>query len=262
MAVTVSPFPSIVAFPPPHALLASGGQRCVFARCRERWKLQADCELTAALDVPAHVTLDGGGHTITLVGDAERFESAAIRATGGDIFNLTVDGSQLLPLAPAYFAVITLAAPGRITHATVRNIQFGEAAHTAIGIEVAAFDGASATVQDVRLENISGTGLLLTGDSQVIAERVTSMGVTAAVQVNGAISAQVNHADVEHAHVGVLAQDQARVRIHASSSIGERVAADQALIHQDALTFIGAGARKQAGRRGAVPAATPRDRIG
>jgi hypothetical protein len=224
--------------------------------------LQADCKLSAALDLPAHVTLDGAGHTITLAGDAEGFESAAIRAAGGDVVNLTVDGGQLLPLAPAYFAAVALAAPGRIAHTTVRNIRFGEAPHSAIGIEVAAFEGATAAVQDVTLENISGAGLLLTGDSQVTAVRVRSIGVTTAVQVNGTITAQLSHATSEDVHVGVLAQGQSCVRIIASHAMGERVAEDQALIHQDTLTFIGAGDREQARRRAANAAAMPADLLG
>lgn len=260
MAVTVSSFPAIVTFPSPNAL-ASGDHRCLIARTRRRWTLQADCELSAPLELPAHVTLDGGGHIVALSGDAEGFESAAIRSTGGNIVNLTVDGSQLLPLAPTYFAAISLAAPGRIAHTTVRNVHFGDSPHTAIGIEIAAFDGAVAEVQDITLAHISGAGLLLTGNSQVTAERVSSSGVTAAVQVNGAISAQISHAEFEHGQVAVLAQDQARVRIHASSSTGERVAADQAVIHQEALIFIGAGDREQVRPR-AARCAAPRDRLG
>lgn len=262
MAVTVSSLPSVIVFPSPNTLPASGAERCAFTRTRERWTLQADCELSTALDLPPHVTLDGAGHTMTLTGDAESFESAAIRATGGDIVNLTVDGSQLLPLLPAYFAAITLAAPGHIARTTVRNVHFGDAPHTAIGIEVAAFGGVVASVQDTTLENISGAGLLLTGDSQVTVERVSSSGVTAAVQVNGAVSVRISHAEVEPGQVGVLAQDQSRVRILASGSTGERVATDQALIHQDTLTFIGAGDREQSRRRAAHAAATSRDRLG
>jgi hypothetical protein len=262
VAVSVSFFPSVVAFAAGNADSGPDGLRCDFARTRKRWTLLADCALTTALELPAHVTLDGDGHAISLTGDAEGFESAAIRATGGDVVNLCVDGDQLLPLAPAYFAAITLAAPGRITHTTVRNIQFGEAAHTAIGIEVAAFDGATALVEDVTLENISGAGLLLTGNSQVTAERVSCAGVTTAVQVNGAITAQISHADIERAGVAVLAQDQARVRILVSCATGERVAADQAVIHHDTLTFIGGGDRDQARRRAASAAATARDRLG
>ncbi len=199
---------------------------------------------------------------MTLTGDAEGFESAAIRAGGGDIANLTVDGSQLLPLAPAYFAAIVLVAPGRIAHTTVRNVRFAEAPHSAIGIEVAAFGSETAMVQDITLENISGAGLLLTGDSQVIAERVSCTGVTEAVQVNGAVSAQLSLTAVEHAGVGVLAQDQSCVRIGASDETGERVAEDQALIHQDTLTFIGAGDREQARRRTAGTAVMAHDLLG
>jgi hypothetical protein len=262
VAVNVSSFPSVVAFPTGDAFHEPDEQRCTFSRKQGRWTLQGDCELSAALEIPRNVTLDGGGHTITLTGDAEGFESAAIRATGGDIVNLTVDGSQLLPFAPAYFAAIALTAPGGIAHTTVRNIQFAGDPHSAIGIEVAAFDGSTALVHDITLENISGAGLLLTGDSQITAARVRSIGVTAAVQVNGTVAAEISEAAVERANVGVLAQGQSCVRINASAASGERVAEDQALIHQDTLTFIGAGDREQARRRAAEAASMVRDRLG
>lgn len=262
VAVSASPFPAIIAFPSGDTLQQPDDKRCIFARTRGRWTLQADCDLSLALNLPRSVTLDGGGKTITLTGDAERFESAAIRATGGDIVNLTVDGSHLLPLASAYFAAITLAAPGRVAHTTVRNVQFSGAPHSAIGMEVAAFDSAIATVEDVTLENISGPGLLLTGDSQVVTERVRSAGVTAAMQVTGTITAKLSQAVVEGADIGVLAQDKSCVRISGSHVAGERVAEDRAVIHQGALTFIGAGDREQARRRAAAAAAMPHDRLG
>lgn len=262
MVVTVSSLPLVVAFPPANVGSGSEHHRCTFTRRRAQWTLQADCEISAPLDLPSLVTLDGDGHTITLVGDAEGYASAAIRTTGGDIVNLTVDGTKLLPLAPAYFAAIAFAAPGRIAHTTVRNIQLGEAPHSAIGIEVAAFDGATAVLQDIRLENISGAGLLLTGDSQVAAERVSVAGVTAAMQVNGGVTARLGHAMVEHTAVGVLAQDQSCVRIAASTVTGVRLAEDRARIHQDTLTFIGGRAREQAGRRATDAAATPTDLLG
>jgi hypothetical protein len=260
--VNISHLPSVITLPAGNACDEPDNQRCAFARQRGRWTLQADCELSTALDLPANITLDGGGHTITLTGDAEGFESAAIRATGGDIVNLTVDGSQLLPLVPAYFAAVVLIAPGRISHTTVRNVHFAGAPQSAIGVEVAAFGGAAAVVQDITLENVSGVGLLLTGDGQVLVERVSSTGVTAAVQANGTITASLNCAVAEDVQIGVLAQDQSCVRIIASDSAGERVAEDEALIHQDTLTFIGAGDREQARRRVAEAGAFSRNRLG
>lgn len=261
MAVNVENFPTVITFPVGTALDDSDSRRCTFSRQRGCWTLLGDCELSAALEVPADVTLDGDGHTITLTGDAERFESAAIRLLGTDIFNLTVDGSLLRSPAPAYFAAIAIAAPGRISHTTVRNIQFTGAPQSAIGIEVAAFDGATAVVQDVTLANISGAGLLLTGDSQVLTERAWISGVTTAVQVNGAISAQLVQTMTEDTKMGVLAQDQSRVRIDASNVSSEPVAEDQARIYQDTLTFIGTGERDRAVRQAAATSFT-RDRLG
>jgi hypothetical protein len=262
VAVNVSPFPVPVASQPGNSRHEPDEQRCTFSRTRGRWTLEGDCELAEALEIPRNVTLDGGGHTIALIGDAEAFESAAIRATSGDITNLTIDGSQLLPLAPAYFAAIAMAAPGRVTRTTVRNIRFAGAPQSAIGIEVAAFNGATAVVEDITLESISGAGLLLTGDGQVTVERVRSTGVTAAVQVNGTITAKLTSAVAEDSDVGVLAQDQSCVRINESEATGERVAEDQALIHQATLTFIGAGDREQARRRAAEVASMVRDQLG
>ena len=68
--------------------------------------------------------------------------------------------------------------------------------------------------------------------------------------------------EVEHANVGVLAQDQSRVRIHASDATWVCIATDQALIHQDTLTFIGAGDRERASRRATSNVAPPRNRLG
>jgi hypothetical protein len=171
VAVTISTFPS-VGFLDGGTVSAAEDEQCRFSRGFGRWTLQGDCELSAALELPANVTLDGDGHTISLHGDAEGFESAAIRSTGGDVVNLTVDGSGLLAAAPAYFAAIALAAPGRITRTTVRNIQFAGAPHSAIGIEIAAFDRRNSVAQDITVENISGAGLLLTGDSSITADRL------------------------------------------------------------------------------------------
>lgn len=234
-------------------------RRCTFSRLRGRWTLQADCELTAALELPANITLDGDGHTISLTGDAERFGSAAIRASGANVVNLTVDGSGLLPCAPAYFAAITLAAPGRISDTTVRDVHFVGSPHSAVGIEVAAFGYAATVLQDVTLNNVSGVGMLLIGDGQVTIERVRSSNVTSAVHIGGTIAATLSHADFAGSRTGVLAQDQSCVRIANSSSSGERIAEDGALIHEDTLTFIGAGDRRQG--KGRTLTGTGRDRL-
>lgn len=261
MAVNVSPFLSVVPFPVGSPASETDNRRCSFSRKRGQWTLQADCELSTALDLPPNTALDGAGHTVTLVGDAEGFESAAIRASGA-IVNLIVDGSQLLPMAPAYFSAIALSAPGRISQTTVRNIRFPGAAHTAIGVEIAAFGNAAVTAQDVTLENISGTGLLLTGDGQVSVESISVIDVAVGVQVSGTLEARLHDAAVEHSTIGILAQDQTCVRIDSTVANGEIVAEDQALIHQDTLTYIGAGDREQARRRAAMAATAPRDRLG
>ena len=237
----------------------AAARRCTFSRLRGRWTLQADCELSAALDIPGNITLDGDGHTISLTGDAERFGSAAIRASGANVVNLTVDGSKLLPGAPAYFAAIALAAPGRISDTIVRDVHFVGAPHSAVGIEVAAFGYATTVLEDVTLSNVSGVGMLLIGDGQVTLERVRTDAVNAAVQSGGTIAATLSHAEFTSSRIGVLAQDQSRVRIVDSNSTGDRIAEDEALIHEDTLTFIGAGDRRQGRRR--TLASTGRGRL-
>ena len=227
-------------------------QRCAFSRTREIWTLQADCEITAPLEISPNTTLEGHGHTITLRGDAERFGSAAIRASGGEIINLAVDGSALMRSTPDYFASIALAAPGRMSNVAVRNIRFDNSLHSAIGVEIAAFGFASTQLQDITLENISGVGLLLTGDGRIAAERVSSSDVTIAVQVGGTIDAVLTHAAIEGSEVDVLAQDQSRVRINESRATGVRIAENDALVHEATVTFIGAGNRNTPAKHAAV----------
>lgn len=262
MAVNVSSFPPYVAVTSCHEGPGADRGRCTFSRERRRWTLQGDCVLASPLDLPSNVTLDGGGHVIALTGDADNFESAAVRACGGDIINLVVDGSQVTSHEPTYFAAVALVAPGRISNSTLRNIRFDDVSQTAIGLEVAAFDNVAALVQSVVLENIAGAGILLTGDSQVSIKNISSSGVTSAVQVSGSITANITGANLEHSHVGVLAQDQSCVRISACTATGANVAEDQALIHQGNLTFIGAGQRNAAERREAEAAAAAQDRLG
>lgn len=249
MVTNMPPAPSLVVVPDTGHSHDAADQRCSYSRLRGRWTLKADCELTAALELPANTTLDGDGHTITLTGDAERFGSAAIRASGADVVKLTVDGSKLLTCAPAYFAAITLAAPGRISDTTVRDVRFVGSPHSAVGIEVAAFGCAGTVLQDVTLDNVSGVGLLLIGDGQVTMERVRSNNVTSVVHIGGMVAATLSDAELVGSRVDVLAQDQSRVRITNTSSMGERIAEDEAIIHQDTLTFIGAGGRGQGRRR-------------
>lgn len=240
---------SLVAVPDSGHSRDAADRRCTFSRLRGRWTLRDDCELTAALELPAGVTLDGDGHTIWLTGDAERFGSAAIRASGANVVNLTIDGSTLLPSAPAYFAAITLAAPGRITGTTVQNVHFVGSPHSAVGIEVAAFGYAATVLQDVTVTNVSGVGMLLIGDGQVTMERVRISKALAAVHIGGTIAATLSQADFADSRIGVLAQDQSRVRIANSHPTGERIAEDEALIHEDTITFIGASDRGRGGRR-------------
>lgn len=217
---------------------AARRNRCELVRSRRVWTLTDDCVLTSQLTLPAGVSLDGAGHTITLAGDAEGFESTAIRATGGNVTNLIVDGSRLLPLAPAYFAAIAVSAPGRISRVSVCNVTFAGAPHSAVGIEVAAFGHDQAIAAGITLANISGAGLMLTGDGRVEADGITAAGVTAAVQSTGRISATLSHLTTNDTPVGVLAQDQTRVHIVGASGAGSITTQDEARVQQDTLTFV------------------------
>ncbi|MCA9877543.1 MAG: hypothetical protein KC442_07170 [Thermomicrobiales bacterium] len=250
---------SITPVPPLAPDPISRRNRCELVRSRGAWTLSDDCVLTSQLTLPARVSLDGGGHTITLAGDAEGFESAAIRVTGGDITNLIVDGCQLLPLAPAYFAAIAVSAPGRISGVSVRNVEFAGAPHSAVGIEVAAFGYEQATATGVHLANITGAGLMLTGDGRVQANRITATGATAAVQVTGRISATLSHLTTDNATIRVLAQDQSRVQIVGPSSAGAIAPQDEARVQQDTLTFVATWDRAH---RSVPAAAAPHNQLG
>lgn len=243
MVVNISPVPALVAFPSEISFQNSDSQRCAFSRERGRWTLEADCELSTSITVPPNVTLDGAGHTIALVGDAEGFESAAIRTTGCDVVNLNIDGRRLQPLAPAYFAAIALAAPGRLAHVSVRNIHFSGAPHSAIGIEITAFDGTRSMAEDIALENVSGSAMLLTGEGGADIVGASIADVTTAVHVNGTFEVTLSQLHIEGSPVGIRAQDHAAVRIIDSVSSAEAVAEDLARIHHESLTFIGAGHR-------------------
>jgi hypothetical protein len=104
----------------------------------------------------------------------------------------------------------------------------------------------------VTLESISGVGLLFTGDGRVSVEGLRSRGVTTAVQVSGTIAAELSQAAVDGSAVDILAQDQACVRINESAVTGVRVAENGALIHDEVITFIGAGDRSKPRRRAAA----------
>ncbi|MFT4038638.1 MAG: hypothetical protein QM692_10695 [Thermomicrobiales bacterium] len=198
--------------------------------------------MTAPLSIPAGVSLDGAGHTISLVGDAAAFESAAVRVTAGEVTDLTIDGSRLDATAPEWFAAITLSAPGRITQVTVANLQFS-GARSVIGIEVAAFAGQAAALDAVTLVNIAGAGVLACGDGAVTVRDLNACDVTAAIQLNGAVSATVSGLSVELSGVALAALDHTRVRL-----LDEEPAAlavlDQARVRQDKLTFIAAPLRE------------------
>ena len=262
MAFTLTPFPAADRLSEGSPQPAHDDERCSISRQRFQWTLLGDCDRASPLDLPWNVTLDGGGHTITLTGDAEGFESAAVRANGGDIVNLTIDGSQLLPFAPTYFAAIALLAPGSVSNVTVRNLQFTDVPHCGIGIEVAAFHGSTAHVQDVQLDSISGDGLLLTGDGQVNLQHVTSSGVTIAVHATGEVSARLSETAVDAADVAILAQDKSRVRLDTAIAGGDLVVEDEARVHHSTLTFIGARDRERARQQASERAAVQRGRLG
>lgn len=215
--------------------------RCAFARGGTEWTLEADCVLRAPLAVPAGVSLDGGGHTISLVGDAAAFESAAVRVAGGDVTALTIDGSRLDTTAPGWFAAITLGAPGRVADVTVANLQFSEPL-SVIGIEVAAFAGQAAVLDSVTLVNIAGAGVLACGDGALTVRDLTACDVSAAIQLNGAVSATVSGLSVELSGVALAALDQTRAQLLDGEPAALAVL-DQARVRQHKLTFIGAPPR-------------------
>ena len=68
---------------------------CSFAKSGNVWTLQADCSSPALIDVPAGVTLDGGGYTISpSFARTDNSNNAALGVLGDNVTikNLTVNG--------------------------------------------------------------------------------------------------------------------------------------------------------------------------
>lgn len=99
---------------------------CVFTKTATTWTLQKDCTATQVIQIDQSVTVDGGGHTISLKGDAGTFRMGLYVASQTvTIRNLVVDGSGVKhsgtcsgPLSAIRFAN----ASGRVENVAVRNL--------------------------------------------------------------------------------------------------------------------------------------------
>lgn len=115
---------------------------CSFAKSGNVWTLQADCSSPVQIDVPAGVTLNGGGYTISpSFAKTDNSNNAALRVLSDNVTieNLTVNGVN------------------------------GTKLH---GINVFAATGV--VLNDVTLENNSHNGLVVNG-SKVTVNNITTM---------------------------------------------------------------------------------------
>ena len=115
---------------------------CSFAVLGNVWNLQADCSSPAQIDVPAGVTLDGGGYTISpsfTKTDNSNNAALGVLSDNVTIENLTVNGAN-----------------GTKLH--------GINVYTAIGV----------VMNDVTLENNGHNGLVVNG-SNVTVNNITTM---------------------------------------------------------------------------------------
>lgn len=216
--------------------------RCRFSRSARRWTLQADCIATAPITLPRGVTLDGNGKTITLAGNAEQFESAAIHVREASVHDLAIDGQNLAPHCPSYFAALVVTGPGKVGNVAVANLRFGDRCVSAIGIEMSVFDGEAATLECVTASGIDGAGVLLTGDGQVTIAGASVHDATTGIQVMNAIEASVNGVANDRVAAGIVVTGHARARIRdddAPDALGSLSAMDNALATLGNLTLAG-----------------------
>ena len=141
--------------------------------------------------LPAGVSLDGNGRTISLAGDPERFESAGIHVRGAAVRNLTIDGHDLAPSCPAYLAALVISGASQVEKTTVRGIRLGEACAAAAGIEVGVFDGERVDLVDVSVSGIDGAGIFLTGDGLVTITDTKVADANTGVQVMNTIEVSI-----------------------------------------------------------------------
>jgi hypothetical protein len=177
-----------VAATPAYAATISS---CDFAVAGDVYTLTADCEVTAAIDVPDGVTVDGDGHTITAVEapDQAWAGGSVLRSAVGtavapatlNVRNLHIDtnfttAGRSKNSGGTLNGILMLRAGGTIQNMTVDGISHGNGVQegngivvrnrdlSASGVAQVALPAAAVTITDTTITRYQKTGLLLDGN--------------------------------------------------------------------------------------------------
>lgn len=191
--------------------------RCRFFKTPTTWLLKSDCTATRAIEIPRGVSVDGNNCTITLAGHPERFESVGVRVNGGSVQNLMIDGSGLESFCPYSLAALAVSGPGTIAQTRVTSIRFDSDCSNAVGIEVGVFEGDAIEMIDVKVADIDGTGLLLTGDGRVSLNGCSVQGAMVGLQAVNTVGVVISDSTFETSGVGIRASDGAHATIESDN---------------------------------------------
>lgn len=135
---------------------------CEFTQTATTWKLNASCTITAPINIPAGVTLDGNDKTITMTGPVLNYRQfipdnwrvdAGILANGGtaNVRRLTLKGTGLSgACSPEGIAFINTS--GTIEDVTVTNLRRDDGiSNCGVGISATGTGGQHVTIRDVRV---------------------------------------------------------------------------------------------------------------
>jgi hypothetical protein len=159
---------------------AKPGSKCQFTKSGSLWTLKSDCTTGETILIPAGVTLNGAGKTITMRGPVADFArrvqvtgfgqgvpqfvrvAAAVLANGGsvNVENLIVRGgdldpSQGCPASPQGLAFIN--SSGAIHGVTVEDIR--AAGCGGVGISATGGGGQAVDMSDVAVRRVESTGI-------------------------------------------------------------------------------------------------------
>jgi hypothetical protein len=137
---------------------ASPAAACAFTMKNATMTLNADCTTSTTVTVPNGYTLDGKGHTITVVDPASGAFNGAVVANGGSVMNvtnLTIEGVSS-PAAEdcnrVFNGVAFTAAGGSVNGVTLDGIGLPETG-CQLGRAIVVRDAGTATQQSVKIEN-------------------------------------------------------------------------------------------------------------
>jgi hypothetical protein len=194
---------------------------CIFKVKGNHWRLQADCTITRTIEAlnPKAITIDGQGHTITMVGAKTGFTGAGLLLVSGsaggraDVINLTIDGAGLTepcavnstdPIDPA--AITFGMTSGRIENVTIANINCTNA--------IAATLADAASSQTIKVANTrvsatppagrAGVGINISGVGRLVASVSASTFTSAALLFNTNVEATVDGCTLASTFIGGL----------------------------------------------------------